>query len=160
MEVSNNSVVTFHYTLTDEGGEVIESSVGSQPLAYLHGHGQIIPGLEAAMHGKSSGQSFSVQIAPEEAYGQRTEGLVEHMPREAFDEGIELKPGTTYVAHTEEGDIELQVVGTEGDQVVVDGNHPLAGMTLKFDIQVTDVRPATDEEVSHGHAHGPHGAHG
>jgi FKBP-type peptidyl-prolyl cis-trans isomerase SlyD len=160
MQISDNSVVTFHYSLADEQGQLIESSEGSQPVAYLHGHGQIIPGLESAMHGKNSGDNFSVQLAPEHAYGPRTEGLVERLPRQAFDPETELTSGMTCVAHTQEGDLEVNVVGFEGDQVLVDANHPLAGMTLTFDIQVTHVRAATDEEVSHGHAHGPDGANG
>lgn len=160
MQVSENAVVTFHYTLTDDQGAVIESSEGSHPLAYLHGQGQIIPGLEAAMIGRQSGDKFSVEIAPEQAYGPRTEGLVEHLPRQAFEADLDIKPGETYWADTEDGEAEVQVVGIEGDQVLVDANHPLAGMRLRFQIEVTDVRKATDDEVSHGHVHGPHGAHG
>src|SRR3569833_1096878 len=136
MRVAKHKVVSIDYTLTDGQGTVIDSSSGQQPLVYIHGLGNIIPGLEVALEGKSTGEHVNAVIAPEQAYGERNESLVQHLARAVFDTAEDV---------------------VEGDQATIDGNHPLAGMTLHFDVTIADVRDASEEEISHGHAHGPGG---
>ena len=159
MQISENTVVAFHYTLTNNAGETIDSSLQrGEPLSYLHGHGNIIPGLEKALLGKSSGDKLNVTVTPEEGYGERHDQLIQDVPASAFD-GADgnLQPGMQFQAETEAGPRLFTITAVEGDQVTVDGNHPLAGETLTFDVEITDVREATEEEQSHGHAHGPEG---
>ncbi|BCX88338.1 FKBP-type peptidyl-prolyl cis-trans isomerase SlyD [Methylomarinovum tepidoasis] len=153
MQVSENKVVSIHYTLKNDAGEVIDSSEGREPLTYLHGVGNIIPGLEKALEGKDVGEHVDVSIAPEEAYGERNDALVQAVPRSAFEGVDEIKPGMQFQAQTPAGMQILTVVKVEGDEVIVDGNHPLAGETLHFSVDITDVRDATEEEKSHGHVH-------
>lgn len=159
MQISENTVVAFHYTLTNNAGETIDSSLQrGEPLSYLHGHGNIIPGLEKALLGKSSGDKLNVTVTPEEGYGERHDQLIQDVPASAFD-GADgnLQPGMQFQAETEAGPRLFTITAVDGDQVTVDGNHPLAGETLTFDVEITDVREATEEEQSHGHAHGPEG---
>ena len=153
MQVSENKVVSFHYTLKDDAGEVLDSSEGRDPLTYLHGAGNIIPGLEKALDGKDAGDHVDVSIAPEEAYGQRNDALIQSVPRSAFEGVDEILPGMQFQAQTPNGMQILTVVKVEDDVVVVDGNHPLAGKTLHFSVDITDIRDATEEELAHGHAH-------
>lgn len=153
MQVSENKVVSIHYTLRNDAGEVIDSSAGRAPLRYLHGVGNIIPGLEKALEGKTSGDRVDVNIAPEEAYGERDESLVQVVPRSAFEGVEEIEPGMQFQAQTPAGRQILTVVEVQDDRVVVDGNHPLAGETLHFSVEITEVREATEEELAHGHAH-------
>ena len=153
MQVSENKVVSIHYTLKNDAGEVIDSSEGREPLSYLHGAGNIIPGLEKALEGKDVGEHVDVSIAPEEAYGERNDALVQAVPRSAFEGVDEIQPGMQFQAQTPAGMQILTVVKVEGDEVVVDGNHPLAGETLHFSVDIADVREATEEEKSHGHVH-------
>ena len=153
MQVSENKVVSFHYTLKDDAGEVLDSSEGRDPLTYLHGAGNIIPGLEKALDGKDAGDHVDVSIAPEEAYGQRNDALIQSVPRSAFEGVDEILPGMQFQAQTPNGMQILTVVKVEDDVVVVDGNHPLAGKTLHFSVDITDIRDATAEELAHGHAH-------
>jgi FKBP-type peptidyl-prolyl cis-trans isomerase SlyD len=159
MQIEENSVVTFHYTLSNDQGEVLESSKDSTPLAYIHGQGSIISGLEAALEGRQSGDKFNVRLEPSDAYGDRIDELVQTMPRSAFVDAEDLDVGMAFRALSEAGETIVHVVNVEGDDVTVDGNHPLAGQALTFDVEVEEVRQATDEELSHGHVHGPHGAH-
>jgi len=157
MRVAKHKVVSIDYTLTDGQGTVIDSSSGQQPLVYIHGLGNIIPGLEVALEGKSTGEHVNAVIAPEQAYGERNESLVQHLARDVFDTDEDIVEGMRFHAMSEAGPRVVTVVGVEGDQVTIDGNHPLAGMTLHFDVTIADVRDASEEEISHGHAHGPGG---
>lgn len=160
MQIADNKVVAFHYTLTNETGQTIDSShQREEPLSYLHGHGNIIPGLEKALAGKEAGDKLEVRVGPDEGYGERHESLVQQVPTSAF-EGAgdnELQPGMQFQAQTEAGPRIFTITALEDDQVTVDGNHPLAGETLNFDVEITEVRDATDEEQEHGHVHGPGG---
>lgn len=158
MQISNNAVVTIDYTLTNDAGEVIDSSRDAEPLAYLHGASNIIPGLEAALEGKGVGDVVQVHVEPEEAYGQHQEGLIQSIDRSMF-EGVEtLEVGMEFHAQTNEGTMQIiRIVAVDGDDITIDANHPLAGVPLNFDVTVIEVRDATEEELSHGHAHSPGG---
>lgn len=152
-------VVSFHYTLKDTKGAVLESSHGDEPLSYLEGVGQIIPGLESAIHGLKQGDKKSVQVKAAEAYGERELELIVQVPREQIPKP-DVKVGDKFHADSGHGQTQVVVVTAVNDQhVTVDGNHPLAGQDLHFDVEVTGVRDATAEEVQHGHAHGPDGHH-
>jgi FKBP-type peptidyl-prolyl cis-trans isomerase SlyD len=157
MIISNDKGVTIDYSLTDEEGELIDSSVGEEPLIYLHGHHGIIPGLEQALAGHRTGDKVEVSIPPEEGYGDWDEDLVEVVAKEDFDDPEDLEIGTQFETETDEGARLATVIDIEGEDVTVDLNHPLAGMTLNFDVTVLDVRDATAEELAHGHVHGEHG---
>jgi FKBP-type peptidyl-prolyl cis-trans isomerase SlyD len=157
LNIEKNRVVTFNYTLRDEQGTVIDSSNGRAPLSYLHGKGNIIPGLEEALAGKSAGDKLDVTVVPERAYGVRDERLVQIVPKARFSEVQGLAPGMQVRTNGPQGPRIVTVVRVDRDFVTVDGNHPLAGRTLHFSVEVTEVRKATHEEVSHGHVHGPHG---
>ena len=159
MHIEKNRVVTLHYTLRDEQGNVIESSTGRAPLSYLHGKGNIIPGLELALAGKAAGDKVEVTVAPEQGYGPRDERLVQVVPRNRFGGGEALAAGMQVRSSGPQGPRLVTVVKVERDFVTVDGNHPLAGRTLRFSVEVEEVRKATHEEVSHGHVHGPGGHH-
>jgi FKBP-type peptidyl-prolyl cis-trans isomerase SlyD len=159
MQIADNSVVSFHYTLTDDQGQVIDSSEGREPLTYMHGSGQIVPGLEKVMTGRAAGDQFKVDVTPEEGYGVHHPELAQELPREAFQGVEDIQPGMQFQGHGPQGVINVTVTKVDGDTVHIDGNHPLAGQTLHFDIEVTEVRAATAEEISHGHVHGPGGHH-
>ena len=159
MQIAENSVALFHYTLTNDAGDVLDSSRGREPLAYLHGAGNIVPGLEEAMEGKKVGDSFKVDVAPEDGYGLHHEGLVQDVPRAAFQGVDEIEPGMSFQAQTPQGVHSVTVTKVTPETVTVDGNHPLAGQTLHFDVEVTEVRAATEEELQHGHVHGAGGHH-
>ncbi|HUN25077.1 MAG TPA: peptidylprolyl isomerase [Steroidobacteraceae bacterium] len=159
MTVKQDSVVTIHYTLKDDAGEVIDSSTSAEPLTYLHGHGNLIPGLERELQGKSPGDRLHVQIAPAEGYGEYDSKLVEQVPRRALRGVPSVTVGMQLRAQTEHGARTVTVTRVTGDLVTLDGNHPLAGKSLTFDVEVTAVREATEEELSHGHVHGPGGHH-
>lgn len=159
MQISANKVVSIHYTLKNGAGDVLDSSAGREPLAYLHGAGNIVAGLEKALEGKASGDKLNVSIVPEEGYGPRHDALVQDVPRDAFQGVDDIQPGMQFHAQGPSGPMVVTVVETSDDSVKVDGNHPLAGETLHFDVEVTDVRDATDEEQEHGHVHGAHGHH-
>jgi len=158
MEIHKNKVVTIDYTLTDAEGVVLDSSQGEEPLAYIQGTESIIPGLENALEGRAPGEKFTVSIPPTEAYGERDETLLQDVPREVF-QGKEtlLKVGAHFQAQDDEGMHSFTIVGVGEEVIQVDGNHPLAGVTLNFDVTVLDVRDASPEELSHGHVHGPEG---
>lgn len=159
MEIADRRVASFHYTLTDDAGQVIDSSSGRDPLSYLHGAGNIVAGLEKALAGKQSGDKLKVDVAPEEGYGVRHDGLVQQVPREAFQGIDNVQPGMQFQAQTGNGPLLVTVTEVGEATITVDGNHPLAGKTLHFDVEVTDVREATNDEQQHGHAHGADGAH-
>lgn len=159
MKISKQKVVSFDYTLTDKDGEVIDSSEGHEPLAYIHGSGFLISGLENEIEGRRAGDAFKVTVKPEDAYGVRDDSLVKEVDRDMFGEVEHLEAGMQFQAETEDG-IEVVVVTAVGeDTVTVDGNHPLADVTLNFDVKIVDVREATAEELDHGHVHGAGGHH-
>ncbi len=158
MTIAENKVVTLHYEVADnDSGEVIDSSSGGQPLTYLHGARNIIPGLENALEGKAVGDELEVTIEAADAYGERSEDRVQRVPHEAFAEIDKVETGMTVTAQTESGPINLVVSAVDDDAVTVDANHPLAGKALKFNVKVESIRDASDEEVEHGHVHGPEG---
>jgi len=157
MQVAKDKVVQIDYTLTSDAGQVLDSSQGREPLAYLHGAGNIIPGLETALEGKNQGDQVTVQVPPEQAYGQRDERMVQAVPRTAFANAPKVEPGMHFQANTPGAARLITVVGVQGDQVTIDANHPLAGQTLNFDVKVVEVRDATQDELTHGHVHGAGG---
>jgi len=159
MQIAENTVASFHYTLTDDDGQVIDSSEGREPLAYLHGTGQIVPGLEKMMAGRATGEEFQVDVSPEEGYGPRHPELMQEVPREAFQGVEDIQPGMQFQGSGPQGMINVTVTRVDEDKVYIDGNHPLAGQNLHFKVHVTNVRPATAEELVHGHVHGPGGHH-
>lgn len=159
MQVAQHAVVTIDYTLTAPDGEVLDTSDGGQALAYVHGTGALVPGLESALEGKQEGDRFDVRVAPAQGYGERDEALVQVIDRKKLPRGLELEVGIQLQARGEDGDRIVTVVKLEGERVTLDGNHPLAGMQLQFVGEIRDVRAATATERAHGHVHGPGGHH-
>ncbi|WP_420464839.1 FKBP-type peptidyl-prolyl cis-trans isomerase [Panacagrimonas sp.] len=159
MEIADRCVVSIHYTLTNEGGEILDSSQGSDALAYLHGSGNIIPGLESALVGKQAGDKLQVRVEPAQGYGERNEQLIQQVPRRAFQGINDVKEGMRFQTQGPNGPTSVMVTRVAGDMVTVDGNHPLAGQTLNFDVEIAEVREASEEELQHGHVHGPGGHH-
>lgn len=159
MQIAENAVASFHYTLTDDAGQVIDSSSGREPLTYLHGSGQIVPGLEKAMEGRQAGDKFNADVSPEEGYGVHHAELLQEVPREAFQGVEDIQPGMQFQGRGPQGAINVTVTRVADGKVFIDGNHPLAGQTLHFDVEVTGVRPASAEELQHGHVHGEGGHH-
>lgn len=159
MKISLNKVASIQYTLTDDAGEILDSSEGGEPLAYIHGQGNIIPGLESALEGKQVGDSFKVSIAPEQAYGEHDEALKQVVPKHMFGGVDEIEVGMQFHAQTDHGMQVITIAEVNGDDITVDGNHPLAGQTLHFDVTVVEIREATEEELDHGHVHGAGGHH-
>lgn len=159
MAIGTDSVVSIHYTLKDDTGTVIDRSEAGEPLAYLHGHGNLIPGLEQELAGKNSGDELTVTVPPAQGYGEYDEGLVQSVPRRALRGIKDVKVGMRLHAQSAEGAQAVTVTKILGDMVTLDGNHPLAGKSLHFEVRIEDVRAATEEELSHGHVHGPHGHH-
>jgi FKBP-type peptidyl-prolyl cis-trans isomerase SlyD len=155
MQVAENTVVDIDYTLTDDDGQVLDSSEGRGPLTYLHGVGGIIPGLERELDGKQVGDQLQVAVAPADGYGERNEALRQDVPRDQFGGVEDLDLGMQFRVDTDAGPMVLTIVAIEGDLVTIDGNHPLAGVNLNFAVTVRSVREATEEELAHGHAHGP-----
>ncbi len=160
MTIAQHKIVTIHYKVVDvASGEVIDSSEGGQPMTYLHGAQNIIPGLEQALEGKQVGDEFEVTVAPADAYGEYSEDRVQQVPMEAF-EGVEkVEPGMAFTAQTEHGPINLIVTEVDEAVVTVDANHPLAGKSLSFSVKVESIRDASEEELAHGHVHGEGGHH-
>jgi FKBP-type peptidyl-prolyl cis-trans isomerase SlyD len=159
MQITDNAVVSIHYTLTNDAGETLDSSAGGEALTYLHGQGNIIPGLEAALLGKQVGDKLKVRIEPERGYGVRDPALTQEVPRSAFRGVDDIEVGMQFQAHAEHGPQTVVVTNVTADTVTVDANHPLAGEYLTFDVEIASVRAATKEELSHGHVHGPGGHH-
>jgi FKBP-type peptidyl-prolyl cis-trans isomerase SlyD len=154
MQIAAQKAVTIGYTLKDDAGKVLDSSEGGEPLTYLHGAGDIVPGLEKALDGKQVGDAMSVSLSPEEAYGQRDERQVRNIPLRKLPKG-KVEVGMQYEVTTEAGPMLALVTAIRGDYATIDANHPLAGMRLHFDVKVVEVRDATAEELEHGHVHGP-----
>jgi FKBP-type peptidyl-prolyl cis-trans isomerase SlyD len=160
MQVADNMAVSIHYTLTNDDGEVIDSSIdNNEALIYLHGKNNIISGLENALVGKQAGDIFDVRIEPEEAYGEFMDDRVVVIPRDMFEGIDQIEEGMQFHADVSSGPGVVTVVAVDGDKITVDGNHPLAGVALSFAIQVIAVRAATEEELAHGHIHGEGGHH-
>jgi FKBP-type peptidyl-prolyl cis-trans isomerase SlyD len=159
MQIAADSVVLIHYTLKDDDGKVLDSSSGGEPLAYIQGHGNLVPGLEKALEGKTEGNHVAVTLAPADGYGARNEALVQRVPKRSLQRAGEIRKGMQFQAQTEEGMRVFTVTTVVGDMVTLDGNHPLADQTLHFDVDVVAVRSATEEELEHGHVHGPGGHH-
>jgi FKBP-type peptidyl-prolyl cis-trans isomerase SlyD len=159
MQIATNTVVTIDYTLKDDDQSVLDTSQGQEPLSYIHGIGNLIPGLEKALAGKSEGDRVQVTIAPDDAYGERDEDLLQAIPRERFERANEIEVGMQFHTQSDEGMQVVTVVGVDGDNITIDGNHPLAGKTLHFDVQIVGVREASADEISHGHVHGEGGHH-
>ncbi|MEQ8661906.1 MAG: peptidylprolyl isomerase [Gammaproteobacteria bacterium] len=159
MNIANDHVVTFHYRLSDADGNALEDSHAGAPLSYLHGHGGIIRGLEAALHGRAAGDSFEVTLAPAEAYGERQADAVQRVQRKYVITRGKLVPGQVVAVNTERGARQVVVIKAGRFVVDVDTNHPLAGRSLTFAVDIVDVRAATPEERAHGHAHGADGHH-
>ena len=158
MTIQLHRAVGFHYILTDDTGTELDNSSGRDPMTYIHGMGMIIPGLEQALEGQVIGASLNVSIAPEDGYGVVDLQMIEEVPRESFRDVDTIEVGMQFEAQTEKGDtVAVTVTAVSDDTVTVDGNHPLAGKTLNFDVSVEEVRDATEEELEHGHVHGPGG---
>ncbi|MBQ0756841.1 MAG: peptidylprolyl isomerase [Amphritea sp.] len=159
MQIADNKIVLIHYTLSNLDDEVMDSSAGGEPLAYLHGKGNIVPGLEKELLGKEVGDKVKVEVSPEEGYGELNEELIQEVERAAF-EGVEaIEVGMRFMAQTAWGQQPVVVTAVTEETVIVDGNHPLADQSLKFDVEVVEVRDASEEELEHGHAHGEGGHH-
>ncbi|MGJ8669187.1 MAG: FKBP-type peptidyl-prolyl cis-trans isomerase [Oceanococcus sp.] len=153
MNIAQDCVVSLDYTLKNDAGETLDSSTGGEPLTYLHGHGNLIRGLEKALDGRQASDSFEVSIAPEDGYGMPNDQLVQTVPRSAF-EGIDtIEPGMRFQTGSDTGPMVVSVTEVTEDSVTIDGNHDLAGETLNFSVTVTDVRTATAQELEHGHVH-------
>lgn len=157
MNITKNTVVTINYTLKDNDGKTIDASDEGDPLVYLHGAGHLLPALESQLEGKCAGDSIQVTLAPEDGYGVRDDRLTQVVPKSQFQDDAELEVGVQFQVDTENGPMVLTVTDVQKDDVVVDANHPLAGVTLNFEVQVVETRSATAEELAHGHAHGPGG---
>jgi len=156
MKVAENAVVVIDYTLKDNAGEVIDSSEGAGPLAYLHGAGNIVEGLEEALAGKEAGAEVQASIEPAKAYGERHEDMKQEVPKELFGGVENIEAGMQFQSETDQGPVLVTVVEVTDEMVTVDGNHPLAGVHLNFDVTIREVREATAEELEHGHVHGGH----
>jgi len=160
MTIAENKVVTMDYKIVDAtSGELIDSSENGQPMTYLHGAQNIVPGLEKALAGKTVGDVLEVTVAPEDAYGERSEEGVQQVPVEAFEGMKNVEPGMTVTADTPDGPLNLVITAVDEDTVTVDANHPMAGKSLTFSVTISDIRDANEEELTHGHVHGPGGHH-
>ncbi len=155
MQISKHKVASIHYTLTDNDGKVLDSSAGREPLVYIQGIGNLIPGMEEGLEGKSKGDKFNIKVSPEKGYGVKDEALQQSVPRSAFGDQ-DVRVGMQF--QTNQGGI-VTVTKVGLSEVTVDANHPLAGVELNFDVEVMDIRVATQEELDHGHVHGPGGHH-
>lgn len=159
MKIASNRVVLIHYTLKNDAGETLDSSEGSEPLAYIHGNGNLIPGLEAELLGRIAGESLNVRIAPRDGYGDIDPALVQRVPRSAFASIDKIEVGTRFQTQTAQGPQVSVVTGVSDDSIQMDANHPLAGQHLTFAVEITNVREASHEEMAHGHVHGAGGHH-
>lgn len=153
MKIEKNKVVKIHYRLSNQQGELLESSFEMQPMEYIHGAQNIIPGLEKALESKALNDVMDVNVKAEDAYGPYHEGLRQEVPLSAFGEIEDIVPGMRFIAETEMGQRPVQITEVKDETVIVDGNHPLAGQDLSFHVEVVDIRDATEEEIAHGHLH-------
>lgn len=160
MKITAQKVVSMHYTLKNDAGTILDSSDGQVPLVYMQGSGQIIPGLERELESLQPGDRKDVVVSPQEAYGLRDENYLDNVPLSHFPDASLVKVGAQFHAGTSQGERICTVVGIDETGVTLDFNHPLAGQTLYFSIEIMDVREATADELAHGHAHGPHCQHG
>lgn len=159
-QIAADSVVSIHYTLTLDSGDEVDSSRGGEPLLYLHGHGNIVPGLEEELLTRGVGDKFMVTVPAAKGYGERKDDASRRVPRTAFPKGAKLQPGMQFGVQGDDGDVRpVWIVKVEKDEVELDLNHPLAGETLHFQVEVLEVRSATPDELKHGHPHGPGGHH-
>ena len=159
MEIGENKVVQMHYTLKNDKGEVLDTSEGQDPLTYMHAEGAIIPGLFQAITGKKVGEKVSVVVKPQDGYGDKDDSMVKQVPIESFKGMDDMAVGVKVEAETDDGIQIATITEIREKEVTIDLNHPLAGVTLHFHVEITDIREATEEEVSHGHVHGPGGHH-
>ncbi|MBP6672145.1 MAG: peptidylprolyl isomerase [Bacteroidetes bacterium] len=159
MRIAKDKVVSIEYTLRDNDGNVLDTSEGREPLAYLHGNGNLIPGLESQLEGKGANEALKVVVAPADGYGEFDAAQIVNVPKSQFAGVAELAVGMQFTASGPEGQQVVTVTKIENDTVTVDGNHPLAGQTLNFDVKIIEVREATADELSHGHVHGAGGHH-
>ncbi|NLB63752.1 MAG: peptidylprolyl isomerase [Fibrobacter sp.] len=150
MKIQKNCVVSMHYTLTDDNGQVVDSSQDRDALDYIQGYGMIVPGLEKNMEGKAIGEKFSVKVEPAEGYGEYRSELVQEVPRSVFQGVDEIEVGMNFIANSPEGQMMVTITAVKGDNVEINGNHPLAGQNLNFDIEVVSVREATADELEKG----------
>ena len=157
MTIAKNKIVSFHYTVTNEAGQQVDTSRERRPLSYLHGAHNIVPGLEKAMEGRAEGDQFQVTVEPAEAYGDRDANKVQRISAKHFKNPRKIQPGTVLLLKTRQGPIQVTVLKVGRFNLDVDANHPLAGQTLTFDVEVTGIRDATQEELAHGHVHGEGG---
>ncbi|MCJ2378813.1 peptidylprolyl isomerase [Vibrio sp. ZSDZ34] len=153
MKITKNAVVSLAYQVKTEDDVVVDQSTVDAPLDYLHGHNNLITGLEKQLEGKEVGDKFSATVTPEEAYGEHNDALVQRVPADVFQGVDTIEVGMRFLADTDQGPIPVEVTEVDGDEVVVDGNHMLAGQTLTFVVEVVAMREATAEEVEHGHIH-------
>jgi len=153
MVIADQKVVSIHYRLSNDDGQIIQESASGAPLSYVHGAGNIIPGLESALSGKTAGDKLNVSVDPEQGYGARNDALIQELPRDVFEGVEDIQEGMQLQAHSEQGTQVITVTKVDGERVTVDGNHPLAGQTLNFEVEVDSVRDATAEEIAHGHVH-------
>ena len=158
MQIAKNTVVSMEYTLKNDGGEVIDQTGEGEAFSFIHGMGSIISGLEDALTGKAMGDTLAVSIPPEEGYGPRNDALTQNVPRAQFENAGTVEVGMMFQTQGEDGAVSVvTVVGMDDENITVDANHPLAGQTLNFDVKIVEVREASQEEIEHGHVHGPHG---
>jgi len=157
MTIENNKVASIDYTLTNDAGETLDSSAGKEPLTYIQGHQNIIPGLEKALEGKAVGDKLTVTVPPEEAYGINEPSLIQEVSKDVFQGVDNIDVGMQFQAQGEGGPLVVTVTKIEDEKITIDGNHPLADQILTFDVEIKNVRDASEEELSHGHVHGPHG---
>lgn len=154
MNINGVCVVSIHYKLTDTDDNIIDTSEGQEPFVYLHGANNVIPGLERALEGKSAGDNLKVTISPDDAYGEKNPDLIQKVPKKIFESVEDLQTGMTFETQDAEGRVQrIMVEEIEGETVTINANHPLAGLTLNYDVTVESVREATKEEIDHGHAH-------
>ncbi len=152
-------MVSIQYTLTDDQNAVLDRSTAQDPLVYLHGTGSLIPGLEQVLEGRIAGDKLQVTVKPEDGYGVRDDNMLQNLKKSEFPKEEEIEIGMRFQVSSEDGPMVLTVVEIKDEEVIVDANHPLAGVTLHFDVEVGSVREATENELSHGHAHGPDDHH-
>ncbi len=159
MQIEDKKIVVINYTLSSDEGEMLDQSDDGS-FAYLHGADNIVAGLESALTGKTVGDSLNIKVLPADGYGERNDEMVQVVGKEMFETDAELEVGTQFHAEGPEGDqIMITVAEIDGDDITIDGNHPLAGVNLNFDVSIIEVRDASEEEISHGHVHGPDGHH-
>jgi len=159
MKITDNSVVSIHYTLSNDTGAILDQSTEDNPLIYLHGKGNIVAGLEKALTGKTAGTKLDVTVPPAEGYGNREEYMVETVNRSMFEGLDEISIGKQFHAEGNTGPVVVTVTKIDGDDITIDGNHPLAGENLNFTVEVVAIREATEDELAHGHIHGPNCQH-